>query len=148
VLSRSTTADAVVMAAAVADFRPEGSLGHKLKKTEGAPQLTLAPTDDVLAALVAARPAGQVVVGFAAETGDASADWLAHGRDKLARKGCDLLVVNHVADGRAFGTLDNAAVILGRDGGETEVPLGPKSVLADVVWDLVGQQWGRVAHAG
>jgi phosphopantothenoylcysteine decarboxylase/phosphopantothenate--cysteine ligase len=148
VLSRSATADAVVMAAAVADFRPEGSLGHKLKKTEGAPQLTLAPTDDVLAALVAARPAGQVVVGFAAETGDASADWLAHGRDKLARKGCDLLVVNHVADGRAFGTLDNAAVILGRDGGETEVPLGPKSVLADVVWDLVGQQWGRVAHAG
>jgi phosphopantothenoylcysteine decarboxylase/phosphopantothenate--cysteine ligase len=146
VLSRSANADAVVMAAAVADFRPEGSTDHKLKKTEGAPQLTLAPTDDVLAALVAARPAGQVVVGFAAETGDASAGWLAHGRDKLARKGCDLLVVNHVADGRAFGTPDNAAVILGRDGGETEVPLGPKSVLADVVWDLVGQQWGRVAR--
>jgi phosphopantothenoylcysteine decarboxylase/phosphopantothenate--cysteine ligase len=145
VLSRAVSADAVVMAAAVVDFRPDHTTDHKLKKTDGAPHLTLAPTDDVLAALVAARPAGQVVVGFAAETGDASADWLEHGRRKLARKGCDLLVVNHVGDGRAFGTTDNAAVILQSDGGETDVPLGPKSALADVVWDLVGERWGRVS---
>ena len=62
---------------------------------------------------------------------------LAHGRAKLARKGCDLLVVNEVGEHRTFGSEENAAVILDRDGGETAVPHGPKEALADVVWDLV-----------
>jgi phosphopantothenoylcysteine decarboxylase/phosphopantothenate--cysteine ligase len=77
-----------------------------------------------------------VIVGFAAETGDASGSVLDHGRAKLARKGCDLLVVNEVGEGKAFGTPDNAATILGRDGSSTEVPQGPKEVLADAIWDL------------
>ena len=79
-----------------------------------------------------ARP-GQVVVGFAAETDDV----LAHGREKLARKGCDLLVVNEVGEDRGFESGENAAVVLGRDGSQTVVPLGPKEALADCVWDLV-----------
>jgi phosphopantothenoylcysteine decarboxylase/phosphopantothenate--cysteine ligase len=141
VLGRSAAADAVVMAAAVADFRPSTSAAHKLKKDEGAPTLVLEPTDDVLSALVAGRPDRQVVVGFAAETGDDRADWLQHGRQKLARKGCDLLVVNEVGEGLAFGTDDNAAVVLGRDGSETVVPRGPKGELAHVVWDLVRDRW-------
>jgi phosphopantothenoylcysteine decarboxylase / phosphopantothenate---cysteine ligase len=141
VLGRSARADAVVMAAAVADFRPSSSTEHKLKKDDGAPTIVLEPTDDVLLALVAARPDRQVVVGFAAETGDDRADWLEHGRQKLARKRCDLLVVNEVGEGLAFGTDDNAAVVLGRDGAETVVPRGPKHALAHVVWDLVRDRW-------
>lgn len=141
VLGRSAEADAVVMAAAVADFRPSTSTAHKLKKDQGAPTIVLEPTDDILSALVAARPDRQVVVGFAAETGDDRADWLQHGRQKLASKGCDLLVVNEVGEGLAFGTDDNAAVVLGRDGSETVVPRGPKSALAHVVWDRVRERW-------
>ena len=76
------------------------------------------------------------MVGFAAETDDV----LANGRAKLARKGCDLLVVNEVGDGKAFGTEDNEAVVLGADGSETPVPHGPKEALADQVWDLVAER--------
>jgi phosphopantothenoylcysteine decarboxylase/phosphopantothenate--cysteine ligase len=141
VLSRARAADAVVMAAAVADFRPSASAEHKLKKGDGAPTVVLEPTDDVLAALVAGRPDHQVVVGFAAETGDERTTWLELGRQKLARKGCDLLVVNQVGEGMAFGTEDNAAVVLDRDGNETVVPTGPKLALAHVVWDLVRSRW-------
>jgi phosphopantothenoylcysteine decarboxylase/phosphopantothenate--cysteine ligase len=133
------SADAVVMAAAVADFRPAEVPASKIKKGAGAPaSIALEPTEDVLAGLVAARTRPeQVVVGFAAETGDAQLGWLDHGRAKLAAKGCDLLVVNQVGDGIGFEVPDNAAVVLGADGSETEVPRGPKEVLADVVWDLV-----------
>ncbi|MCZ3387468.1 MAG: bifunctional phosphopantothenoylcysteine decarboxylase/phosphopantothenate--cysteine ligase CoaBC [Actinomycetia bacterium] len=141
VLARSVGADAVVMAAAVADFRPSGSADHKLKKGDGAPTVVLEPTDDVLSALVAAKPDHQVVVGFAAETGDSRVGWLEHGREKLERKGADLLVVNEVGDGLAFGTDDNAAVVLSRDGSETEIPRGPKRELAHVVWGIVRDQW-------
>jgi phosphopantothenoylcysteine decarboxylase/phosphopantothenate--cysteine ligase len=142
VLALSPGADAVVMAAAVADFRPKATADHNIKKTDGAPTVRLEPTDDVLVELVAGRHPGQVIVGFAAETGDGDTDWLQHGRDKLARKKCDLLVVNRVDDGRAFGTEQNAAVVLG-EGTEINVPLGPKRALAEVVWDLVSQQWAR-----
>ena len=119
------------MAAAVADFRPAHTAPHKVKKTATAPRpVELAANPDVLAELVAGRRPGQVLVGFAAETGDDSGSVLEHGRAKLARKGCDLLVVNAVGEGKAFGQPDNAAVILGRDGTEVAVPLGPKSLLA------------------
>jgi phosphopantothenoylcysteine decarboxylase/phosphopantothenate--cysteine ligase len=74
-----------------------------------------------------------VIVGFAAETDDV----LANGRAKLARKGCDLLVVNEVGEHRTFGAEENEAVVLGADGSETPVPHGPKEALADTVWDLV-----------
>ncbi|MER5785825.1 bifunctional phosphopantothenoylcysteine decarboxylase/phosphopantothenate--cysteine ligase CoaBC [Streptomyces mobaraensis] len=136
VLKAAADADAVVMAAAVADFRPAHYAPGKIKKRDGeepAP-VELVRNPDVLAELSAdrARP-GQVVVGFAAETDDV----LANGRAKLARKGCDLLVVNEVGEGRTFGSTENEAVVLSADGGETPVPHGPKEDLADVVWDLV-----------
>jgi phosphopantothenoylcysteine decarboxylase/phosphopantothenate--cysteine ligase len=132
-------ADAVVMAAAVADFRPLVAADAKIKKGATDPDpLVLVRNPDVLAELCAQRlRPGQVIVGFAAETGDAAGSVLEHGRAKLERKRCDLLVVNEVGEGRAFGTPDNAAVILGLDGSVTEVPNGPKAALADVVWDLV-----------
>ncbi|HEX4061726.1 MAG TPA: bifunctional phosphopantothenoylcysteine decarboxylase/phosphopantothenate--cysteine ligase CoaBC [Streptosporangiaceae bacterium] len=128
-------ADAVVMAAAVADFRPAARQASKIKKAGAVPEpITLAENPDVLAGLCAHRGhPGQVVVGFGAET----EDLLANGRAKLARKGCDLLVVNQVGGGLAFGTIDNEAVVLGADGSVTEVPRGRKTALADAIWDLV-----------
>jgi phosphopantothenoylcysteine decarboxylase/phosphopantothenate--cysteine ligase len=138
-------ADAVVMAAAVADYRPAQVAEHKLKKSDdgAAPDLALVRNPDVLAELVEKRSAGQVVVGFAAETGDEHGDVLAHGRAKLARKGCDLLVVNDVSAGKAFGTDTNSAVLLGADGTEVPVPAGPKEAVADAVWDVVDTLWNR-----
>jgi phosphopantothenoylcysteine decarboxylase/phosphopantothenate--cysteine ligase len=135
-LAEAGAADAVVMAAAVADFRPAGYAQSKIKKDGGVPPpVVLEPTADVLAELVAARRPGQVIAGFAAETGDAGGDALAHGRAKLARKGCDLLVVNAVGAGRAFEVADNEAVLLAADGGEVVVPYGPKAALAAVLCD-------------
>jgi phosphopantothenoylcysteine decarboxylase / phosphopantothenate---cysteine ligase len=138
VSSAAAEADAVVMAAAVADYRPETRSDSKIKKSGGAPApLRLVQNPDILAELSGhrARP-GQVIVGFAAETGDV----LANGRAKLAAKRCDLLVVNQVGGGLAFGTSDNEAVVLAADGSETRVPRGPKEVLADVIWDLVASR--------
>jgi phosphopantothenoylcysteine decarboxylase/phosphopantothenate--cysteine ligase len=137
VLEAATDADAIVMAAAVADFRPANPAGTKLKKGDVDPdRLVLTRNPDVLGELCARPHPGQVIVGFAAETGDDAASVLEHGRAKLARKQCDLLVVNEVGPTKAFGTPDNQAVILGLDGSATEVPTGPKEVLADVIWDL------------
>jgi phosphopantothenoylcysteine decarboxylase / phosphopantothenate---cysteine ligase len=134
VLAAAADADAVVMAAAVADFRPDSRVDRKIKKTAGQPApVVLVANPDVLAELSSQRRPGQVLVGFAAETDDV----LAHGRAKLARKGCDLMVVNQVGDGLAFEVPDNRATILGVDGSVTEVPYGPKEALADRVWDLV-----------
>ena len=129
------TADAVVMAAAVADYRPDRRQESKIKKNGQAPDpLLLIENPDILAGLAQAREErAQVLVGFAAET-DISP---ALAKAKLARKGCDLLVVNPVGGGLGFGTADNEAVIYGVDGSVTEVPRGPKDALADVVWDLV-----------
>jgi phosphopantothenoylcysteine decarboxylase/phosphopantothenate--cysteine ligase len=133
-------ADAVVMAAAVADFRPIDYQTTKIKKSETAePEpIRLTKNPDILAELVAARPGGQVIVGFAAETDDV----LEHGRAKLSRKGCDLLVVNQVGEHLAFGTADNAAIVLAADGTAVDVPRGPKETLAEVVWDLVAARLG------
>ena len=93
---------------------------------------------DILAELSARRPPGQLVVGFAAET---RLD-LAESQAKLARKGCDLLVVNRVGGGLAFGTPDNEAIVLGIDGSSTEITRAPKEELADRVWDLVVGRFG------
>jgi phosphopantothenoylcysteine decarboxylase/phosphopantothenate--cysteine ligase len=143
VFEAAADADVVVMSAAVADFRPAVVVDAKIKKSDADPEpLVLVRNPDVLAELCADRPRpGQVIVGFAAETGDASGSVLDHGRAKLRRKQCDLLVVNDVsagADGAslAFGSPDNAAVILGLDGSETPVARGPKAALSDVIWDL------------
>ncbi len=127
-------ADVVVMAAAVADFRPKRSAGTKLSKEEGIPELVLEPTPDILAGLAARRAPGQVLVGFAAETHDA----VERGRRKLERKGVDLLVVNDVsAPGAGFDHDTNAVVILGADGSTTEIPLTSKDAVADAVLDRV-----------
>ncbi|MFH8982701.1 bifunctional phosphopantothenoylcysteine decarboxylase/phosphopantothenate synthase [Streptomyces varsoviensis] len=136
VLGAAVDADAVVMAAAVADFRPVQYAQGKIKKKDGeepAP-INLTRNPDILAEISAsrARP-GQIIVGFAAETDDV----LANGRAKLARKGCDLLVVNEVGERRTFGSEQNEAVVLAADGTETSVPYGPKEALADTVWSLV-----------
>lgn len=140
-VSADLPVDAVVMAAAVADFRPAAVGEHKLKRESAGAEvvLPLAQNADVLAGLVAARGDARapVIVGFAAETGSPDASALDLGRAKLARKGCDLLVVNDVSDGRVFGRRDNEAVILGRDGLERPVPLADKATVADAVWDAV-----------
>jgi len=134
VLSAAAAADAVVMAAAVADYRPAARSEQKLKKAGAAPPLELVENPDILKELAARRRPGQILTGFAAETENMAEN----GRAKLAAKGCDLLVVNQVGAGLAFGTSDNAALVLGADGSVTEVPRGPKTALADVIWDLVG----------
>ncbi|MEU9885582.1 bifunctional phosphopantothenoylcysteine decarboxylase/phosphopantothenate--cysteine ligase CoaBC [Sphaerisporangium sp. NPDC051011] len=138
-LSAAESADAVVMAAAVADFRPAARSDSKIKKTSAEPDpIHLTKNPDILAELCDRRreghkPSPAVIAGFAAETDDV----LANGQAKLARKGCDLLVVNQVGRDLAFGTPDNAAVVLVAGGDPVEVPRGPKEDLADVVWDLV-----------
>jgi phosphopantothenoylcysteine decarboxylase/phosphopantothenate--cysteine ligase len=140
VLAAATDADAVVMAAAPADFRPIGVSAAKIKKAEDgtAPAIELTQNPDILAELSRSRPTpGTVVVGFAAETGDEAGSVLEHGRAKLARKGCDLLVVNDVSEGKVFGAPENEAVVLGADGSSTAVPRGSKAALAHVVWDQV-----------
>ncbi len=139
-------ADVVVMAAAVADFRPAAYAETKIKKThdpvdpEAAPVIDLVRNPDILAGLVRARGASQrpVIVGFAAETGDAEHDVLTLGREKLARKGCDLLVVNEVGTDKTFGHEDNTVHLL-RPDSDAVVDVGPapKSVIADAVLDAV-----------
>ncbi|MEU6987638.1 bifunctional phosphopantothenoylcysteine decarboxylase/phosphopantothenate--cysteine ligase CoaBC [Streptomyces sp. NPDC046324] len=136
VLKAAADADAVVMAAAVADFRPAVYAPGKIKKRDDveAPVVELVRNPDILAEISADRALpGQVVVGFAAETDDV----LANGREKLRRKGCDLLVVNEVGERKTFGSEENEAVILASDGSDTPVPYGPKEALAEKVWDLV-----------
>jgi phosphopantothenoylcysteine decarboxylase/phosphopantothenate--cysteine ligase len=156
VLAAAEGADAVVMAAAVADYRPAARSPGKIKKDGRPPEpIALTENPDILAGLGAARsaqdrapredhdaergrlasssPPRQVLVGFAAETDTSPAG----ARVKLARKGCDLLVVNPVGAGLGFGTPDNEAVVYGSDGTVTPIPRGPKEALADVVWDLV-----------
>jgi phosphopantothenoylcysteine decarboxylase / phosphopantothenate---cysteine ligase len=135
VLEAARSADAVVMAAAVADFRPVSRSASKLKKTDVDPDpIALVRNPDILAEICADRQRdGQVIVGFAAETDDA----VANGRLKLAAKGCDLIVVNEVGEHRTFDSEDNSATILAADGGVTVVPEGSKEALGHVVWDLV-----------
>jgi len=133
-------ADVVVMAAAVADFRPAEVAEHKIKKaagTQDAPVVRLVRNPDILAELVTRRPPGQIVVGFAAETGDEAAGVLDHARAKLARKGCDLLVLNDVSGGKVFGRADTEVTLLYPDGRQTPVPAGPKEQVAEAVWDAV-----------
>ena len=133
----SADADVVVMAAAVADFRPVSLTGHKIKKTSADPDpISLTKNPDILVELVSARREGQLIVGFAAETGDDTTSVLDYGR-ACPPRGSDLLVVNAVGDGKAFEQEDNAGWLLSADGAETPIPHGPKTQLASVVWDAV-----------
>jgi phosphopantothenoylcysteine decarboxylase/phosphopantothenate--cysteine ligase len=142
ILSAAHDADAVVMAAAPADFRPAAQSAAKIKKSHDGttPVIELVENPDILAELVRTRVNKRpVIVGFAAETGDTNGSVMDHARTKLERKGCDLLVVNDVSEGRVFNAEDNEAVILGAAGLEREVPSGPKSDLAHAVWDAVAE---------
>ncbi|MBY0442249.1 MAG: bifunctional phosphopantothenoylcysteine decarboxylase/phosphopantothenate--cysteine ligase CoaBC, partial [Mycobacteriaceae bacterium] len=136
-------ANVLVMAAAVADFRPAQVAVAKIKKNiDKPPAIELVPNDDVLAGVVRSRTAGQLpnmaaVVGFAAETGDADGDVLFHARAKLARKSCDLLVVNAVGEGRAFEVDNNDGWLLASDGTETALPHGSKTLMASRIVDAI-----------
>lgn len=130
-VAAAADADIVVMAAAVADFRPKAPSGTKLKRRDGLPEIVLEPTADVLAELAERRPHGQVLVGFAAETDDP----LNNGARKLADKGADLIVVNDVSRRDAGFAVDDNEVTILFDGGERRVPLAPKHAIAAAVLD-------------
>lgn len=143
VSKHAPTADVLVMAAAVADFRPAQVATAKIKKgVEGPPTIELLRNDDVLAGVVRARAHGQLpnmraIVGFAAETGDANGDVLFHARAKLRRKGCDLLVVNAVGEGRAFEVDSNDGWLLASDGTESALQHGSKILMASRIVDAI-----------
>lgn len=128
VLHHAEGKDGLIMAAAVADFRPAAVTDEKMKKQDGntAPTIVLEQTEDVLRTTVEQRAAGQqlprVIVGFAAETGDADTTPLEYGRAKLQRKGCEILVVNEVGVGKVFGQDENDATIIFADGSD-DVPI-------------------------
>ncbi|AEE46102.1 bifunctional phosphopantothenoylcysteine decarboxylase/phosphopantothenate--cysteine ligase CoaBC [Cellulomonas fimi] len=137
-------ADVVVMAAAVADYRPASVQGAKIKKRadRSAPAIELVENVDVLAELAGERlREGQLVVGFAAETGDDDGSVLEHGRAKALRKGADLLVVNAVGEGRGFGTDVNEVVVLDGAGQVVATAGGTKDDVAGTVWDAVRDRW-------
>jgi phosphopantothenoylcysteine decarboxylase/phosphopantothenate--cysteine ligase len=136
-LDRFDGADAVVMAAAVADFRPASAASGKLKKSAGPPELTLVPNPDILGTLAEKRDR-QLLVGFAAETDDVPGVLLEEGRRKLAAKGADLLVVNEVGrPGTGFGSETNRAAILSRDGDEPSLTDWTKGELAAALCDRI-----------
>ena len=152
VRSAASTADVIVMCAAVADFRPAHYQGAKIKKTddgtESAPTIELVRNPDILAGLVAERAAAgatsPVIVGFAAETGDEQGTVLDHARAKLARKGCDLLVANEVGVDKTFGQDTSTAYLLRPDNDEVTV-VGPttKRAVAEAVWRAVADLLAR-----
>ena len=126
-------ADVLLMAAAPADFRPAGVAAEKLKRRDGL-DLQLEPTEDILAALAAGRRAGQTIVGFAAEHGG---DAVGRAREKLDRKGVDLIVLNDVSDPAiGFESADNAVTLIEADA-ETNVPLAPKEEIAEAILSRV-----------
>jgi len=131
--------DVLLMAAAVADFRPAKPADHKLKKTgpEALAEIALEPTEDILSRLATQRRAAQVLVGFAAEHGDGA---LAYGREKLVRKGLDVIVINDISRADiGFDSEQNEVLILTRDGGEQQIPRTAKGEVADHVLDQVGR---------
>jgi phosphopantothenoylcysteine decarboxylase / phosphopantothenate---cysteine ligase len=133
VAGRVGAAAIVVMAAAVADYRPAAASSTKVKKTEGPLRLELVRTTDILKTLGEAKD-GRTLVGFAAETDHL----LEHARQKLREKNLDLIVANDVSqEGAGFGGETNAAVLIARDGAEVTVPLGSKRALAEAIWDRV-----------
>jgi len=134
VVPRAATADIMVMAAAVADFRPAAPAPGKLKKDDGIPTIVLEPTHDFLVELGRTKPAGQVLIGFAAETDDVEANALR----KLRTKGLDLIVANDVgAPGAGFEHDTNQVTIFGADDSEEAVPLTSKHAVAGAVLDAV-----------
>ncbi|NWN86939.1 MAG: bifunctional phosphopantothenoylcysteine decarboxylase/phosphopantothenate--cysteine ligase CoaBC [Micrococcaceae bacterium] len=145
VLDHAQHKDALIMTAAVADFRPASTTNEKIKKQDddSAPTIVLEQTEDVLRSTVEQRDAGQdlprVIVGFAAETGDAHTSPLEYGRAKLQRKGCEILVVNEVGVGKVFGQDENDVTMVFADGSEDVTIQGTKQLVAEAIIErLVG----------
>jgi len=131
-------ADILIMAAAVADYRPEHAAEAKIKKTEAGLTLTLVENSDILAELAHHRHRErQTIVGFAAETGDGEHDVLQYGRDKARRKGADLMVINEVGTDRGFGPVNTAVTIVDRDGNILGTASGTKSAMARHLLDAI-----------
>lgn len=149
-------AHVLVMAAAVADFRATHVATSKIKKSHDpsaalAPSIELTRTEDVLAGTVRARADGQLpnmraIVGFAAETGDANGDVLFHARAKLQRKGCDLLVVNAVGEGKAFEVDNNDGWLLAADGNDVALEHGSKTLMSSRIVDAIAAFLGSRAE--
>jgi phosphopantothenoylcysteine decarboxylase/phosphopantothenate--cysteine ligase len=149
-LAAAADSDVVIMAAAVADFRPAEISGTKIKKRDDAadPVITLVRNPDILQELVELRDAArstQLIVGFAAETGDTHGDVLAYAEAKLKRKGCDLLVVNHVGTDKVFGQDTNSVVILARSGSEPQEAAGTKTEVSAAVISRIGYELNHVS---
>ena len=148
-LHAAADSDVIIMAAAVADFRPADVSGTKIKKRDDVadPVISLVRNPDILRELVEVRDAAsrhQLIVGFAAETGDADGDVLDYAAAKLRRKACDLLVVNHVGQDKVFGEDTNSVVILSRSGSEHQEASGSKSDVAAAVIDRISAELSRV----
>jgi phosphopantothenoylcysteine decarboxylase/phosphopantothenate--cysteine ligase len=137
VRAAAASADVVIMAAAVADFRPAHLSPTKIKRHEGAVTIELVPNEDILAALVASRLEGQTIVGFAAETGDDAGSVAEHGASKAKRKGADLLAVNAVGGGRGFGNVPNAVTLIDAEGAVVAKASGSKLAVAHAILDEV-----------
>ncbi|MBN8425049.1 bifunctional phosphopantothenoylcysteine decarboxylase/phosphopantothenate--cysteine ligase CoaBC [Microbacterium esteraromaticum] len=139
-LMRAVSDDAavIVMAAAVADYRPaEVSAGKLTKESGGLERIELVETEDIVAGLAARRRPGQLVVAFAAETPRDDEELLARARRKRERKGVDLLVVNEVGWQRGFETAENAVHVIGDEGEVLATASGTKRVVADAIWDAI-----------
>ena len=134
VKSRSPEMDVVIMAAAVADYRPVHIHQGKMKKLPGNLTLELERTEDILASLGQMKPEGQILVGFAAETDDL----LLNAAGKLQRKNLDWIIANDVSKpDRGFGTATNAVTMLGKDGRNIDVPLASKAVIAATILETI-----------
>jgi phosphopantothenoylcysteine decarboxylase/phosphopantothenate--cysteine ligase len=134
VQAEAALSDVIIMAAAVADFRPVQAAANKIKKSVGVPEITLEPTPDILAGLGANKPLGQTLVGFAAETDDL----LANAESKLHAKGADLIVANDVgAESVGFAHDTNAVTMIRPHCAPRQIPLATKSEIATAVWDEI-----------
>jgi phosphopantothenoylcysteine decarboxylase/phosphopantothenate--cysteine ligase len=151
-LAAAADSDVIIMSAAVADFRPAAVSGTKIKKRDDRddPVITLIRNPDILHELVELRNAAggrgqQLIVGFAAETGDSDGDVLAHAQAKLQRKGCDLLVVNHVGTDKVFGQDENSVVILARSGSGPQEASGTKIEVSKAIISRIGHELNSVS---
>ena len=138
-----SSCDVLLMAAAPADFRPTGVAEDKIKREEGGLEVRLEPTEDILAGVAAGRGMGQIVVGFAAETGDGG---LEHARGKLIRKGADMIVLNDVSDPEIGFESERNAVTLVKRGGEEVVGIDSKEAIAAAILDRVDALRGAAAR--
>jgi phosphopantothenoylcysteine decarboxylase/phosphopantothenate--cysteine ligase len=152
-LAAAADSDVFIMSAAVADFRPADVSSTKIKKRDDTadPVITLVRNPDILHELVERRNTSgggegqQLIVGFAAETGDSHGDVRAYAEAKLQRKGCDLLVVNHVGADKVFGQDTNSVVILSRSGSEPQEAAGTKTQVSAAIISRIGFELNHVS---